>query len=206
MKISYDDLVTYALFSILKKEGDSTFENLVKESFLLFPSRFQLIGYPFWPDSALINKCWLRCRSDKAYIIGNTARGFNLTPIGVKIAERVHAKLTPSNPDSYLVQRKGDERTKAGKFVKHIENSRAYNLFKQSNYVDIMPLDFFELIFCTPDSLPETKRQNLEEIKQYVELYKRDDLKRLLQFCETKFRAELESGKRGGMMKRKGSV
>ena len=50
MKISYDELVTYALFSLLKTNKNPTFENLVEKVFTLFPSRFHLIGHPEWPD------------------------------------------------------------------------------------------------------------------------------------------------------------
>lgn len=204
MKISYDDLVTYALFSLLKKNKNPTFENLVEEAFILFPFRFHLIGHRNWPDSALINKSWLRCRSDKNHITGNTAQGYNLTPLGIKVAESVHKRLLPASHDIEMVKMKGDERSRAGKFVKHIEKSRAFKLFKQGSLDLINPLDFYELIFCTPDSLPQTKRQNLEEIKQYLELYNRDDLKELLEFCGKKFTYELEVKKRGGMLRRKG--
>lgn len=204
MEITYDDLVTYALFSLLKKGKNPTFENLIEEAFTLFPSRFQIIGHLEWPDSTLINKSWLRCRSDKNYITGSVARGFKLTPLGVKIAERVHKKLAPASKDAGMVRMKGDERTRAGKFVKHIEQSQAFGLFKQKKSELIKPLDFYELIFCTPDSLPQTKRQNIEEIKQYVELYNRDDIKKLLEFCEEKFASELEVKKRGGMIRREG--
>lgn len=203
VSISYDDLVTYALFSLLKKDSNSTFENLVEETFTLFPSRFHIIGHPEWPDSALINKCWLRCRSDKKYIIGSTARGFNLTPFGIKIAERVLGRLAPATKDTELIRMKGDYRSKAGKFVKHIEESQAFKLFREGNTDLINSLDFFELIFCTPDSLSQTKRKSLDEIRQYVELYNRDDIKKLLDHCEKRFAIELRVGKRRGMLRRK---
>ena len=183
MKISYDELVTYALFSLLKTNKNPTFENLVEKVFTLFPSRFHLIGHPEWPDSSLVNKTWLRCRTDKHYITGSTSRGFNITPLGTRAAERIHNKLAPSSGDVVIVRRKGDERTRAGIFVKRIEKSKAYHLYKVGKRDQIQPLDFYELIFCTPDSLPLTKKDNLIEIKQYVELYGRDDIMNLLHFC-----------------------
>lgn len=203
MTVSYDDLVTYALFSLIKKDKNPTFENLVEETFVLFPHRFYLIGHPEWPDSALINKAWLRCRSDKKYITGSNARGFSLTTFGLRIAESVQNKLPPSFEDKRIIRLKGDERTKAGKFVKHVEKSRAFQLFKQGKSDFIGKLDFYELIFCTPDSLPQTREQNFEEISQYLGLYNRDDLMALFEFCKKRFADDLTVEKHGGMIRRK---
>ena len=203
MKISYDDLVTFGLYSLVKKSKNPTFENLVGETFSLFPSRFNLIGHPDWPDSNLINKSLLRCRSDKKYVIGNNARGFALTPFGVRVAEKIQKSLSPNKTDKLLVRKKGDDRTRAGRFVKHIERSRALKLYREHKFEDINLLDFYELIFCTPNSLPQTRLQNFEEILQYLDLYNRDDLRDLFQFCRKKFAAELIVTERGGMYERK---
>jgi len=203
MKLSYDDLVTFGLYSLIKKRKNNTFENIVEEIFLLFPSRFNIIGHSEWPDSNLINKSLLRCRSDKKYVIGNNAKGFNLTPFGMRVSEKIQQKLLPNITDKILIRKKGDDRTKAGKFVKHIEKSRALELYKEKKFEEISPLDFYELIFCTPDSLPQTRVQNFEEILQYLDLYNRDDLRDLFEFCRKKFTAELTVEERSGMFKRK---
>ncbi len=203
MKLPYDDLITFGLFSLIKKRKNASFENIVEETFFLFPSRFNIIGHPEWPDSNLINKSLLRCRSDKKYVIGNNARGYSLTPFGTKLAEQIQKRLSPNKIDRGLIRKKGDDRTKAGKFVKHIEKSGALKLFKENKLDEINSLDFYELIFCTPDSLPQTRLQNFEEILQYLDLYNRDDLKELFEFCRKKFATELTVEERGGMYRRK---
>lgn len=203
MRLPYDDLVTFGLFSLEKREMHTTFENIVGETFRLFPSRFNLVGHPEWPDSNLINKSLLRCRSDKKYVIGNNARGYSLTPFGIRAAEQIQKKLFPNVIDKGLIRKKGDDRTKAGKFVKHIEKSRALKLYKENKLEEINTLDFYELIFCTPDSLPQTRLQNFNEISQYLDLYNRDDLRELFEFCRKKFATELTVKERGGMFRRK---
>jgi len=80
--IDLDSLVTYAVWSIEQKEEACTFERLVEECFKLFPKKFSLFGYPQWPDSARVNKSWLRCRTDKGLIKGTVKTGFRLTPLG----------------------------------------------------------------------------------------------------------------------------
>jgi len=184
MSITYDDLVTYALSSLINRGRSPTFENLVEETFLLFPSRFHLIGHPEWPDSALINKSWLRCRSDKNYITGSVAGGFRLTPVGARVAEGIGNRLGRPTEGGPRVSRKtGDTRTKAGRIMKYIEKSNAFRLFKTGNKDQIGSLDFYEIIFCTPESLPQTKLENFQEVRQYATDYNRDDMVELLNFC-----------------------
>ena len=61
--ISYDDLVTYVVYRLTAGNGSqTTFEDIVAEAYRLFPRRFRLRGYPEWPDSAVVNKSWLRSR------------------------------------------------------------------------------------------------------------------------------------------------
>lgn len=79
-RISYDDLITYAVYSLTRSGREATFENIVAESFTLFPVRFSLRGYPQWPESAAVNKSWLRCRTDKGYLVGSVKEGLKLTP------------------------------------------------------------------------------------------------------------------------------
>ncbi len=82
--IDLDSLVTYAVWSTEQKGEACTFERLVEECFTLFPKKFSLFGYPHWPDSARVNKSWLRCRTDKGLIKGTVKTGFRLTPLGEK--------------------------------------------------------------------------------------------------------------------------
>lgn len=193
MGIPYDDLLTFSLYSLTKKNKNITFESLIEEIFILFPLRFSIIGHPEWPDTILIHRSWWRCRHDKKYIFGTSNGGFGLTSFGLKAAEKIQNKLFPGLIDKKLIRIKGDERTKAGRVVQHIERSKAYSLFIKNHQKNINTIDFCDLLLCTPDSLPKVKMQNLEEIRQYVLQYNRDDLKKVLDFCEKKFKAILIS-------------
>ena len=92
--IPYDDLLIFALYSIIQKNLDPNFENLVVECYTLFPERFGLPGYiEKYPDSAQVEKSWLRCRTDKRLITGNKAQGFELTARGIETVQKVQKRL-----------------------------------------------------------------------------------------------------------------
>jgi hypothetical protein len=66
-RIALNDLVTFAVYFLSQAGGEINAEDIVAACFKLFPERFQLRGYPEWPDSTVVNKRWLDCR-DKGYI------------------------------------------------------------------------------------------------------------------------------------------
>lgn len=90
---SSDYLVAFAASKLAGKGESFTFEPLVAECFNSFPNKFCLKGYPQWPDSAKINKCWLRCRSDRGWMTGRPDRGLALTSTGWIAAAAVAAEL-----------------------------------------------------------------------------------------------------------------
>lgn len=205
-EISYDDLLVYALFKLQQENKHTTFENLVYKSFTLFPKRFQLPGYPNWPDSSLVDKSWLRCRSDKNLIYGSKSKGFTLTSKGVTLAKLTEQKFT--NDKSVVRNKKGDTRTRSGRLVKHIENSDAYKKFTKSEKTDdITEFEFCDLLYSTLDTLPTLRGRNFEELKYHASVYERSDLLAFLDQCKKRFQNLLTEKERknfeGGMMKRR---
>ena len=128
--IGYDDLVTYAVYKLVSadsKRGEATFEDIVAQAFTLFPKRFGLRGYYQWPDSAIVNKSWLRCRTDKKYITGSVKDGFRLTQRGLEVAENVERKLDNNNVQSSRVPKiKSELRTRSGRLLRSLEQTSAF--------------------------------------------------------------------------------
>lgn len=210
--IPYDDLLIFALYSATQKGLDANFENLVVECYTLFPERFGLPGFiGKYPDSAQVEKSWLRCRTDKNLITGNKAQGFELTARGLETVQKTQKKLGGESFDmKTLLGIKGDRRTKTGRLVKQLEASRVFKEFlKNGQNTAITDYEFCDLIYSTLDTLPETRRKNLQQLKDTVRDYNRNDMFDFLKFCETKFAHLLfsdgEQGRKytGGMMKRK---
>lgn len=211
-RIALNDLVTFAVYFLSQSGDEITAEDIVVACYLLFPKRFELRGYPQWPDSTVVNKRWIDCRN-KDLITGSTAEGFKLTPKGLKAAERVAEMLRvqglPMRRDTKNKVR-AETRTRAGKFVRELEDSTAHKQYVAAGAeANISEFDFRSMLLGTLDTLPSTLRSNLEQFKQHVMLYERLDLLNFLEFCEVKFaRILMDKGQQtrpyqGGMLKKK---
>jgi hypothetical protein len=211
-QISLNELVMYAVYTLAETKREINSEDIVAACFLLFPERFHLRGYPQWPDSTVVNKRWLDCRN-RGYITGSTAHSFSLTPEGLQVAERIANALTGKH--RYFSRRRpsklaAEARTRAGRFVRSLEASDAYQQFlSEGERAAISEFDFRSMLLCTMDSSAATLRSNLEQFKQYASMYERQDLVDFLDFSRRKFASVLsEVGSdaenfRGGMNKQK---
>ena len=211
-RIAMNDLVTYAVYFLSQSSGEISAEDIVAACFKLFPERFQLRGYSNWPDSTVVNKRWVDCR-DKGLLLGSTAAGFSLTPKGLELAEKTGAVLTGqrrqfARPGTNKVS--GEMRTRAGRFVRALENSDAFKAYvANSEAANISEFDFRNMLLCTMESSASTLRSNLDQFRQHASLYQRNDILKFLEFCRAKFSKLLsestaeESKVRGGMIKQK---
>ena len=211
-RIALNELLTYAVYFLSQSGAEITAEDIVAACFLLFPARFELRGYPQWPDSSVVNKRWVDCRK-RGLITGSTSRGFSLTPTGLELAEKVGKLLKGQRP---LITRQGtnkvraETRTRAGRFVRALEESDAFKLFeRQGEQAQISEFDFRSMLLCTMESSAYTLRNNLEQFRQHIALYNRKDLLEFLDVCERKFAHLLaetpqQAGQyRGGMLRRR---
>ena len=181
-RMPYDNLTVYVIFSLVGKGVETTFENIVAEAFSLFPARFSLRGYPQWPDSATVNKSWLRCRTDKHYIEGSVKEGFRLTPMGLKVVEEVERQLLGRvRRSSSRTELYAETKTKAGRLLRAFEKSKAFTSYLENGHVDeLKDHDLTDMLLCMPDSDKKVIEHNLEQFRQAAELYKRKEIVDLL--------------------------
>ena len=192
--ITLNDLVIYSIYYLYKQGSEITSEDIISACFVLFPKRFSLHKYPQWPDSAVVSRRWSDCKS-KGYLLGSAVAGFKLTAKGIKHAEKVEKSL--GKPRSAPAARKGvhnELTSRAGKYVRLIERSEAYVRYKKR--LEINEFDFRSLLLCTMESPPPTLTRNLEQFKEYVDVYERGDLIKFLEFCENKFSHLLNTSKK----------
>jgi len=202
-QLSQDHLVTLALWYLLEDGREPSFENLVAEAFSCFPERFQLEGYPEWPNANVVAKSWVRCRTDKKWISGATSAGFALTPMGEQVASRTLKEL--NQPKAGQTGRKaGSRQTISSRYVLHVENSPAYQKFKTGHAEAISEYEFCDLLYTTLESTPETISNNFTQVKQQVESFGRTDLVEFLEHLRGKFASRfLGKRVRGGLMPQK---
>lgn len=204
--LSQDHLVAVALWFLLHEKKETSFENLVAEAYLSFPERFQLEGYPQWPNAHVVGKAWVRCRTDKKWMTGSASTGFDLTPFGERVAEKVLSKLQDKKSGK-ATERRGSRQTISARVVLAVENSPAYRKYKSGDVDSISEYEFCELLYCTLESTPETVSKNFEVVKQNVSEYGRKDLSNFLDELKARF-ADRFVGKRsrGGLMPQKKEV
>jgi len=204
LTLSQDHLVVVALWFLLHEKRQPSFENLVAEAFTSFPERFHLEGYPHWPNSHVIGKAWVRCRTDKKWMTGSASQGFKLTPLGEQIAIQALAKLAKATSTTGKQDRKGSRQSISSRVVLRVESSPALKTFKSEGVEKVSEYEFCDLLYCTLESTPETFEKNFVVVKQEVEAYGRDDLVEFLTKLKQKFAGKF-TGKRvrGGLMPQK---
>jgi hypothetical protein len=204
LNLSQDHLVVVALWLLLHDKQQPSFENLVAEAFTSFPERFQLEGYPQWPNSHVIGKAWVRCRTDKKWMTGSASEGFKLTPLGEQIVHQVFAKLEKAGTAAGKHERKGSRQSISSRVVLRVENSPAFKTFTSEGLEKVSEYEFCDLLYCTLESTPETFEKNFAVVRQEVEAYGRADLVEFLRKLREKFAGKF-TGKRvrGGLMPQK---
>jgi hypothetical protein len=201
-KIGYDELVVYSA-NLLSLEGEEiTFENLVASCFLNFPKRFALHNYPQWPDASVINKSWLRCRTDKNYLVGTVKDSFRLTSKGLDAVARLDGILRGSAKAAVQKGRRLTEtKTRAGRFLRELERSISFRRFQeQGSLVGISDFDICDMLLCTLESSAATRTANLEFLRKAAGQYERDDMLRFFAEVETAFPHLFRAKAAGGMM------
>jgi hypothetical protein len=189
-QIGYDDLITYVVYRLVAEQKETTFENIVAEAFTLFPKRFSLRGYPQWPDSAVINKSWLRCRTDKKLIVGSVKDGFKLTQRGLEVAEKVASQLKSETNTLTSLRLKSELRTRAGRLLRAIEQNPSYKQFTSTGSIEqISKNDIADVLLTLPDTPVKRLRSNLEQFKDAARLYQRDDILKFLEKLAAKLGA-----------------
>lgn len=201
-KIGYDELLVFAATSLTQEGTEITFENLVARCFEWFSERFALRGYPQWPDSAVVNKSWLRCRTDKHYLTGSVKDGFQVTPAGLDAAVRT-GKILSGECRHFLGRSKhlSEGRTREGRFLRSLEQSAAYlKLHEKNDSSTITDFEVCDMLLCTIESTPATRKSNLEFFRHAAKTYGRNDVLEFLSFVEAKFPHLFQKRVNTGMM------
>ena len=181
--ISLDELVTYCVYMIQKEGKESTFENIVAKCYELFPDKFSLVGYPHWPDSARVNKSWLRCRTDKGWIKGTVKGGFYLTELGENIIERVKTRLKHGDIHRRIIKSK-KARDRYESIVLYIKESPEYNKFLENKNYNLSISELKSFLKGTLETPKRILIQHLHLFFDAANTYNEKDIIRFLDHCK----------------------
>ena len=212
-RTSLDELVTYAVYCLGENGEEATFENVVAMCYRLFPKKFALVGYPQWPDSARVNKSWLRCRTDFKYISGSVKSGFKLTSKGFEIVERIQRRIkSPIHRRKELKKQAAGARTREETFINQIEHSDVFRRYREKDVkFEMSEYELCDLLFCTLETPTTARQKNINLLIDYAERLNRLNVIEFLKFCKSKYTTYLaetslqdqKTSYRGGMQKKK---
>lgn len=188
------DLVLYSLFSLTTKGVEGTFENLVAESYELFPKKFSLPGYPEYPDSRRVEReirrmsGGLPSEGSSGLVKGNLKTNFNLTENGLNKLTEIQQKLKTDVRDEKAIKKmKSDKRGKIGRIIDQVQNHMLYKEYLQKeNKTDIPEHLLRDLLFATMETSKENLREKMKILMDYCDDSGRNDIKEFLMFCRMK--------------------
>lgn len=191
--IRLSDLVLYAVFSLEKKGVEATFPNLVVESYILFPKKFHLQGYPEYPDANRVRTEMQRMEgklpsSNPKLVKGSMKTSYKLTDAGFKKLEEIQVNLALGERDRLKINKKlSDRRQKMGNVLLELEKHPLYQRYLQKGQVIDVPESLLrDLLFATMETSDESLREKMKTIKEYCDALDKKDLKDFLNFCADK--------------------
>jgi hypothetical protein len=194
--VPLDELLVCAVRRIFDSGEECTFERLVCEAFTLFPKKFGFQRYPHWPDSARVNKTWLRCRTDKGWIAGGVQEGFRLTPKGERVAQRAQGKLSRGSPPPVKRVPRPRERYEAA--LRQIRQSQAFSRFLSDPSVFTIPeMELRNLLGGTLETPRRILGQNLHYYLDAATQYKDQEALNFLEVCRDQWHGFFPKKSRG---------
>ena len=183
---SIDELLTYAVGQVTDAEEDCTFERLVYECFQLFPEQFRMQRYPDWPDSVRVNKTWLRCRTDRGWIVGSVQEGFRLTERGKRVTTKVARALGKENVPLPQPSEGGRARERYEAMLKYVRRQPTFQAYHASPAsLELSDADLRVLLNGTLETPRRVLRQNLRAYQDAAQVYGDAEVSAFLNVCDS---------------------
>lgn len=177
--INLESLLVYGIYVLKKKDLEISEENVYVQTFLLFPQKFSLLHFYFFPNIVQLNQTWFRCRSNKNFITGNSSVGFNLTRLGLEEAKKVERILNQSIREEEIRTTELIPSEKA--IIDSFKTHQSFLKFQDIKDIEISELDFCLLIKVRQTASHLLFNTRFSELKQIFEEYKEE---KLIQFLE----------------------
>lgn len=174
MKEKYRDipieyLIVFGIYSLIKKDKECNFEQLIKECFTLFPKIFGFSHYPQWPDSLKFDRP-LRKLREKGWVVGNPQTKFFLTKFGEKIARETKNRLFGTKTEEIIIKR--TPRGLDAKLLRFLRESESYKQYiKNKKDFVTKDTDLRRLLRCTLETPLRIVKQNLQYYKNLAKEY-----------------------------------
>ena len=192
--VDLDHLVMYVMSQLDRIGVDLSFENAVVAAFKIFPKKFSLLGFPWYPDAKRVHDCLFRCTfRTKQWLGGKTSQGFTITDrskIFIQEAESLLAGVMPQKKKATSQTRRKE------KLVAEVVSSAGYGKYTAGKKDSITEADVCFLLQATLDSSRETLRRNLGSLRTFAKELRRHDIVRFLDWLEERFKNLLRINQR----------
>lgn len=195
LNFSNTDLITFAIYSILKNKETCTFERLVAECFTKFPKVFSFKRYPQWPDSLKFDRP-LRTLRAKGILVGGAGGTyspgeFQLTEFGIEKAKSIEKALSSGSFSGKKNKKEERPRSVDEKAIKYLKENLLYKKYINN------PIDFSateselrSMLRCTLETPKRIIKQNLIYYKNVAKSYNEVQILNFLELCEKKLLIE----------------
>jgi DNA-binding PadR family transcriptional regulator len=187
------DLVLYSIFSLQNQKIETNFENIVVESFELFPQKFSMQIYTEYPDPNRVRRELQRMDGkgfqvgDEQYVEGNLKTTYKFTDKGLKRLTQIQTQLkTGKKEKSQIKSKVKDSRGKIGRVLNEVEKNPLFKKFLlEGENIEVSEPLIRDLLFATMETSDEKLRNNMKSLIEYCDAANREDLKAFLtQICK----------------------
>jgi len=188
LTLDKDRLVLFAVDFLGSKNIEPTFDKIVAASFIFFPKKFSLIGFPEYPDSNVIRECLhLHCTKSKNWLSGNLRSGYKVTEKGRYFLEEtkkmLEGKIKITKSHGIIPKRK--EVT----FIEALKKTDAYKKYLQNMKQEIKQSEILEALKVSSNANKLTE-SHLKRFLEYANRINDSSVVEFLEFIKTKLRGD----------------
>jgi hypothetical protein len=183
--INLESLLVYGIYILKKNNIDISEENVYIQTFLLFPKRFSLINFPFFPNILQLNQSWFRSRSNKNFITGNFSEGFKLTRLGLREAKKVESMINEPKTEEGI---RADVLIPSDKILIDLfKTHQGFLKFQETKEINISELEFCLLIKVRQTASHTLFNSRFLELEQIFTDHNEEELSIFLQELKKEF-------------------
>lgn len=174
-----DRLTLVTIKTLLDREIEPTYDNIIVANFKLFPKKFSLPSFPMYPDGKRAHdSLWHVSYKTKKWISGNPKSGYAFTEKGLYELEEAYNRL--GRPDLWTGQ--GKVKRKESYFIDTItRNSLVFSKWSQGKENEIKKWEVLELLSATS---MDTAKKNLESRLKYASSLEDKEALKFYQFIQ----------------------
>ena len=190
------ELVVFSLYSLQQQNVEANFENIVVESYELFPKKFSLQSYPEYPDTNRVRRELQRIEGStfqtKGFdqlLEGNLKTTYKFTDKGLEWLAKIQNTLQTGSVDKKKIDKKlKDTRGKYGRVLNEIEKHPAYKKFLiVGEDLEVSETLLRDILFATMETSNDKLRDSMKTLIGYSEALNREDIKKFLMYLCKKF-------------------